>query len=123
MSKRVLIIDDEEHIRQMMRLTLEAAGYEVGEAKDGPEGLGLYGKGAWDVVALDQRMPGMDGATLLRHIRACDGLETIPAVALTAHAMKADRDALLSAGFNAYLSKPITDDELLFATIKKQMAN
>jgi len=76
-----------------------------------------------DLFLLDISLPGMDGATLLRHIRACDGLETIPAVALTAHAMKADRDALLSAGFNAYLSKPITDDELLFATIKKQIPN
>lgn len=46
MSKRVLIIDDEEHIRRMMRLTLEAAGYEVGEAKDGTEGIKLFDKGS-----------------------------------------------------------------------------
>jgi CheY-like chemotaxis protein len=61
MNKRILIIDDEEHIRQMMRLTLEAAGYAIGEANDGPEGLKLFGEGsAWECAVLDQRMPGMD---------------------------------------------------------------
>ena len=71
MSKRVLIIDDEEHIRRMMRLTLEAAGYQVGEAKDGAEGLRAYADGSrWDAVVLDQRMPGMDGLETLRQIKS-----------------------------------------------------
>ena len=68
--KQILVIDDEEHIRRMMRLTLEAAGYEVGEAKDGAEGVSVYGDGkAWDVVVLDQRMPGMDGLETLRQLK------------------------------------------------------
>jgi CheY-like chemotaxis protein len=70
MNERILVIDDEEHIRRMMRLTLEAAGYQVGEAKDGPQGLNLYADGSrWDVVVLDQRMPGMDGLETLQHIK------------------------------------------------------
>jgi DNA-binding response OmpR family regulator len=70
MSERILVIDDEEHIRRMMRLTLEAAGYQVGEAKDGPDGLRLYADGSrWDAVVLDQRMPGMDGLETLRQIK------------------------------------------------------
>ena len=73
MSQRVLIIDDEQHIRQMMRLTLEAAGYQVGEAKDGAEGLDRFGKGdGWDLVVLDQRMPGMDGLETLRRLKLSD---------------------------------------------------
>src|ERR1051325_11565020 len=61
MSKRILIIDDEEHIRRMMRITLEASGYVVGDAQDGSEGLKLYGDGSnWDGVVLDQRMPGIE---------------------------------------------------------------
>lgn len=58
MSKRILIIDDEENIRRVMRLTLEAAGYEANEASDGVRGLELYGDGAaWDAVLLDQKCP------------------------------------------------------------------
>lgn len=70
MSKRILIIDDEENIRRVTRLTLEAAGYAVGEAADGERGLAAFGDGqAWDAVLLDQRMPGLDGLATLRRIK------------------------------------------------------
>jgi DNA-binding response OmpR family regulator len=70
MSRRILIIDDEENIRRVTRLTLQAAGYEVGEAGDGERGLEAFGNGsAWDAVLLDQRMPGMDGLETLRQIK------------------------------------------------------
>ena len=70
MSKKILIIDDEEHIRRMMRLTLEATGYQVSEAEDGKRGLKSFGDGsAWDAVVLDQRMPGIDGLETLRQIK------------------------------------------------------
>src|SRR5215472_14532300 len=60
MKKRVLIIEDEPNIRAMMRLTLEAADYEVGEGADGEQGLEVYDEGSnWDLVLLDQRMPGI----------------------------------------------------------------
>ena len=60
MPKRILIVDDEENIRRVIRLTLQASGYEVGEASDGPSGLELFADGStWDAVLLDQRMPGM----------------------------------------------------------------
>jgi len=70
MSRRILIIDDEENIRRVTRLTLEAAGHEVGEAADGERGLEAFGDGAdWDAVLLDQKMPGMDGLETLRRIK------------------------------------------------------
>ena len=70
MNQRILIIDDEENIRRVTRLTLQAAGYEVGEAGDGERGLEAFGDGsAWDAVLLDQRMPGMDGLETLRRIK------------------------------------------------------
>lgn len=70
MSRRILIIDDEENIRRVTRLTLQAADYEVGEAADGERGLEAFGNGsAWDAVLLDQRMPGMDGLETLRQIK------------------------------------------------------
>ena len=70
MKSKVLIVDDEEHLRRFMRLTLEAAGYEVEEASNGSDAVSLYGDGSkLDVVVLDQRMPGMDGLEVLRKIR------------------------------------------------------
>ena len=70
MKTRILVIDDEDHIRHVMRMTLEAAGHEVGEAADGPRGLEAFGDGsAWDAVLLDQRMPGMDGLETLRRMK------------------------------------------------------
>jgi DNA-binding response OmpR family regulator len=70
MSRRILIIDDEENIRRVTRLTLEAAGYEVGEAADGERGLEAFRDGStWTAVLLDQRMPGMDGLETLRQIK------------------------------------------------------
>lgn len=66
----MLIIDDEENIRRMVRLTLEAAGYEAEEARDGTQGLALYADGSrWDAVLLDQRMPGLDGVEILKRIK------------------------------------------------------
>jgi DNA-binding response OmpR family regulator len=68
---KLLIIDDEPHIRQMMRLTLEAAGYEVGEAATGEDGLAQYGDGRdYGAVLLDQKMPGIDGLQTLKRLKA-----------------------------------------------------
>ena len=70
MSKRILIIDDEENIRRVTRMALETTGYEVGEAADGERGLEAFGDGSgWDAVLLDQRMPGLDGLETLRQIK------------------------------------------------------
>lgn len=68
---KILIVDDEAHIRQMMRLTLEAAGYEVEEASNGEEGLAKFGDGKSSAaVLLDQKMPGLDGLETLRQLKA-----------------------------------------------------
>ena len=67
---RILIVDDEEHIRRLMRLTLEAAGHEIGEAADGPRALEAFGNGsAWDLMLLDQKMPGLQGLDTLRILK------------------------------------------------------
>ena len=70
MAQSILIIDDEDRIRRVVRLTLETAGYEVAEADTGVHGLELFGDGSdWDAVLLDQKMPGMDGLETLRRIK------------------------------------------------------
>ena len=107
MNERILVIDDEEHIRRMMRLTLEAAGYQVGEAKDGPEGLSLYGDGSrWDSVVLDQRMPGMDGLETLRQIK-CQNNDARVVMATAYASIELAVDAM-KLGATDFVRKPMT---------------
>jgi DNA-binding NtrC family response regulator len=111
MSKHILIIDDEEHIRQMMRLTLEAGGYAVGEARDGQEGLEVYGDGsAWDGVVLDQRMPGMDGLETLRRLKAGNPRARI--VMATAYASIELAVDAMKLGASDFVRKPMTPETL-----------
>ena len=108
---KVLIIDDEPHIRQMMRLTLEASGYDVDEAGTGEDGLSRFGDGSeYDVVVLDQKMPGLDGLETLRRIKqrtpdACVLMVTaFASVELAVDAMKV--------GATDFLRKPMTPEML-----------
>jgi DNA-binding response OmpR family regulator len=108
---RVLIIDDEPHIRQMMRLTLESSGYQVEEADDGEAGLARLRDGAaYDAIVLDQKMPGLDGLQTLRLIRertpdACVLMVTAYAsIELAVDAMKL--------GATDFLRKPMTPEML-----------
>jgi CheY-like chemotaxis protein len=111
MNKRILIIDDEDHIRRMMQLTLEAAGYAVGEAHDGPEGLKLYADGsAWDGVVLDQRMPGMDGLETLRRIKESNPRARV--VMATAYASIELAVDAMKLGASDFVRKPMTPETL-----------
>lgn len=122
MSKRILIIDDEENIRRVTRLTLQAAGYEVGEAGDGDRGLETFGDGsAWDAVLLDQRMPGMDGLETLRHINERDpNARVIMATAYASIELAVDAMKL---GATDFVRKPMTPEILrnaVTAALSKQ---
>ena len=111
MSKRVLIIDDEEHIRRMMRLTLEAAGYEVGDAPDGAEGVRLFGDGSnWSVVVLDQRLPGMDGLETLRELKNRNASARV--VMATAYASIELAVDAMKLGATDFVRKPMTPEVL-----------
>jgi DNA-binding response OmpR family regulator len=109
MAERVLIIDDEENIRQMLCLTLETAGYEVAEAEDGIEAFAILGgDSAWNVVLLDQRLPVMEGTEVLRRLKvlapqACVVMMTaFASVELAVQAMKL--------GATDFLRKPMTPE-------------
>ena len=111
MTKRILIIDDEENIRRVTRLTLQAAGYEVGEAADGERGLEAFGDGsAWDAVLLDQRMPGMDGLETLRHINERD--ITARVIMATAYASIELAVDAMKLGATDFVRKPMTPEIL-----------
>ena len=111
MPKRILIIDDEVHIRRMMRITLEAVGYAVGEAQDGSEGLVLYADGTnWDAVVLDQRMPGMDGLETMKHIRDINpDARVLMATAYASIELAVDAMKL---GATDFVRKPLTPEIL-----------
>jgi CheY-like chemotaxis protein len=111
MRNRILIIDDEQHIRRMMRLTLETVGYEVAEAADGAEGIQLYGDGArWAVVVLDQRMPGMDGLETLRQLKEHNANARV--VMATAYASIELAVDAMKLGATDFVRKPMTPDVL-----------
>src|ERR1700752_1371038 len=111
MSKRILIIDDEENIRRVTRLTLQAAGYEVGEAGDGYSGLEVFGNGSnWDAVLLDQRMPRMDGLETLRHINERDANARV--IMATAYASIELAVDAMKLGATDFVRKPMTPEIL-----------
>lgn len=111
MRERILIIDDEDHIRRMMRLTLEAAGYQVGEASNGAEGLSVFDDGSnWAVVILDQRMPGMDGLETLRALKKQN--EDARVVMATAYASIELAVDALKLGATDFVRKPMTPEVL-----------
>jgi DNA-binding response OmpR family regulator len=109
--QRVLVIDDEAHIRHMMRITLETAGYEVGEAADGLRGLEMCGTDAvWDVVLLDQKMPGIDGIETLRRLREyAPGTRVIMVTAFASIELAVEAMKL---GATDFVRKPMTPDIL-----------
>lgn len=109
MSKRVLIIDDEENIRQMLRLTLEAAGYEVGEAEDGIESFAILGGDPeWNVILLDQRLPLMEGTEVLRRIKVLAPAASV--VMMTAFASVELAVQAMRLGATDFLRKPMTPE-------------
>ena len=108
---KLLIIDDEPHIRQMMRPTLEAAGYEVGDAATGEDGLAQYGDGR-DVsaVLLDQKMPGIDGLQTLRRLK--ERAPDVCVVMVTAFASIELAVEAMKLGATDFLRKPMTPEAL-----------
>lgn len=109
MKTRILVIDDEDHIRRVMRMTLEAAGYEVGEAADGPRGLEAFGDGAtWDAVLLDQRMPGMDGLETLRRMKERRAGARV--IMITAYASIELAVDAMKLGATDFVRKPMTPE-------------
>jgi len=104
---RVLVVEDQAENRDLMAYLLRAFGHEVDTAVDGAEGLEAVRRRRPDLAVIDIQMPVMDGLQLVAALKADPALASIPAVGVTAFAMVGDRDRILSAGFDGYLSKPI----------------
>jgi CheY-like chemotaxis protein len=108
---RVLVVDDAPDNRLLVSRFLALAGALVSTADNASDGITAALSGAFDVILMDIQMPGMDGYEAVKRLRSLH--YTRPIIALTAHAMKADREACLRGGFDQYLTKPISRPELI----------
>ena len=118
MSTKVLVIDDDRAIVDMVQLSLLLDGYDVSTAGNGEEGLAVAREVRPNVVVLDVMMPGMDGLTVARHMRADPLLARIPIVIATARVSATEQRAGWQEGIDSYVTKPF-DIEVLHAEIER----
>jgi two-component system cell cycle response regulator len=104
---RILVIEDNPGNLELMTYLLASFGHEVSAAGDGGEGLEAVRREAPDLIVCDVHLPKVDGYQVARQLKVECGVKHIPLIAVTALAMVGDRDKLLSAGFDGYISKPI----------------
>lgn len=109
----ILVVDDEDSVRQLVRDTLEFDSYDVVEAPDGPSGIKAFEENHPDGVILDVMMPGLSGIEVLRQIRSQQGGADIPVILLTAAGDDKTTWDGWSAGASCYLTKPFDPDNLL----------
>ena len=108
MTHVILVVEDNERNLKLLRDVIEYAGYDVRAARTGEDGIALAVKEPPDLVLMDLQLPGIDGTEALRRLRENPRTADIPVVAVTAQAMKQDRERVLRAGFNGYVEKPIS---------------
>ena len=108
----ILVVEDNDENWDMLSRRLQRRGYTVIRAADGQAAVELAGERP-DLILMDVSLPVMDGLEATRHIRACTETQTIPIIALTAHAMSGDRDRVLAAGCDDYHAKPVELPRLL----------
>jgi CheY-like chemotaxis protein len=111
-GRRVLLIEDNEDAREMLRMALTLAGHEVYEAADAHAGLALAAEVAPDVALVDVGLPGVDGYEVARRIRADQDRNGMLLVAVTGYGQPEDRARALAAGFDLHVTKPITPERL-----------
>ncbi|MBN8543281.1 MAG: response regulator [Alphaproteobacteria bacterium] len=118
MSKRILIVEDNDLNLKLFRDLLGANGYETVETREGLEAISLTRNMMPDLILMDIQLPEISGLDITKKIKADAQIQHIPVVAVTAFAMKDDEEKIMQAGCEAYLSKPIAIDQFL-ATIRR----
>ena len=108
MTYVILVVEDNERNLKLLRDVLEYAGYDVRVARTAEDGITLAVSEPPDLVLMELQLPGIDGMEALRRLRASPRTADIPVIAVTAQAMKQDRERALDAGFNGYVEKPIS---------------
>lgn len=113
MSKKILVVEDHEDNRRIMRDLLTSSGYEVIEAVTGVEGVTAAETHQPDLIVMDIQLPGIDGYEATRRIKANPSLQKIPIIVVTSYALSGDDVKAFEAGCDAYIAKPFSPRELL----------
>lgn len=107
-APRILVVEDNDMNMQLVEFLLEEKGYTIVKATSGEEALSLArGGDAPDLILMDIHLPGIDGLSVVRAMKEDARTARVPILALTAHAMRGDKDRFLEAGCDGYISKPI----------------
>ncbi len=113
MDNKILVVEDEKHIRELIRFNLEKNGYKVETAENGIEGLKMAESGEFDLLLLDLMLPGIDGLDICKKVRNGNKVPTIPIIMLTAKNEEIDKVLGLELGADDYVSKPFGVKELM----------
>jgi CheY-like chemotaxis protein len=123
-ERKILVVEDNDMNMQLVEFLLEEGGYAIVKATSGEEALALTQNGNGDappdLILMDIHLPGMDGLSVVRAMKADQRTARIPILALTAHAMRGDKDRFLEAGCDGYISKPI-DVKTFLASIERYL--
>jgi len=118
---RVLVVEDNEMNMQLVEYLLEEGGYQIVKAASGEDALSIARGGEpVDLILMDIHLPGIDGLSVIREMKADPHTGSTPILALTAHAMRGDKDRFLEAGCDGYISKPI-DVKTFLTSIRSYM--
>ena len=121
MNKRILVVEDQEDNRRILRDMLGNAGYELIEAESGEEALTAVEAQRPDLILMDIQLPVMDGYEAARRIKSNPEMQAVPIIAMTAYALAGDEAKALAAGCNGYVTKPFSPRALL-AKVREYLA-
>jgi len=121
MNQRIMVVEDQEDNRQILRDLLGSNGYELIEAWDGEAALTTLASQRPDLILMDIQLPGIDGYEVTRRIKADPGLRAIPIIAVTSYALSGDAEKAFDAGCDAYVTKPYSPRQLL-AKVREYLA-
>jgi two-component system cell cycle response regulator DivK len=113
MTKRILVVEDQEDLRGVLRTLLIGSGYEMLEAADGEAGVAKAKSECPDLILMDIQMPVMDGYDATRQIKADANLKATPIIAVSSFAMKGDEEKAQASGCDSYVTKPYSPMQLL----------
>src|SRR5262245_3109250 len=122
MSKRILIVEDQEDNRRILHDVLSTVGYDLIEALNGEDGVKLAQSERPDLILMDIQLPGMDGYEAAHRIKGIAELKTTPIIAVTSYALSGDEAKARAAGCDGYIAKPFSPREVL-AKVRKYLSD